>query len=396
MYNKLKIAIGTEAFPPTIDGISTVAKCYADIINKNLGEAVIVTPKNPNQQDYKYPYQIYRYQSLFTFGEGYPVGWPFKKQFAEDIINMNFDILHSHCPIATSYFFRRINRLKRIPQILTYHTKYEYDFESRIPTPLIKRRAYGMLLNNIKCADEVWVTSKGTAESLRKVGYTGDYVVMPNGCDLPKVSFTEADVAMIKRKHSIPDKVPVLVFVGRMMWYKNIKLIVDACRILKDKGRDYRMIMIGMGPDENAIKKYCKKLNLDDKIIFTGQLLDRTELQFYYCAADLLIFPSMFDTNGLVVREAAASATASVLVENSCAAEGIKDCETGFLCEETALSVANTIHNVIDNKDLIHRVGLNAQDDIYISWEDSIKNAYNRYQVVIDKFNSTTHTAYKY
>ena len=48
MNSKLKIAIGTEAFPPTIDGISTVAKCYADIINASddMGEAVIVTPKN--------------------------------------------------------------------------------------------------------------------------------------------------------------------------------------------------------------------------------------------------------------------------------------------------------------------------------------------------------------
>lgn len=45
MESELKIAIGTEAFPPTIDGISTVAKCYADIINDKLGEAVIVTPK---------------------------------------------------------------------------------------------------------------------------------------------------------------------------------------------------------------------------------------------------------------------------------------------------------------------------------------------------------------
>ena len=47
MKSNLKIAIGTEAFPPTIDGISTVAKCYADIINDKLGEAVIVTPKIP-------------------------------------------------------------------------------------------------------------------------------------------------------------------------------------------------------------------------------------------------------------------------------------------------------------------------------------------------------------
>ena len=396
MDKHLKVAIGTEAFPPTIDGISTVAKCYADIINDGLGEAVIVTPRNPNQEDYKYPYEIYRYKSLFTFGEGYPVGWPFKEEFARDIINMNFDIIHSHCPIATSYFFRRINRIKRIPHVLTYHTKYEYDIDARVHTLAVRKRAYGMILNNIKSADEVWVTSRGTAESLKVLGYEGDYIVMPNGCDLPKVNATDNDRAMIRRKHGIPDGVPVFIFVGRMMWYKNIGLILDACRLLKDRGRDFRMLMVGMGPDEKAIKKYCRRLALDDKVIFTGQLYDRSELQYYYSASDLLIFPSIFDTNGLVVREAAASATASLLVRDSCAAEGIEDGKTGFICFESAHSIARSVDRIIDNRDLIKRVGVNAQNDIYISWEDSIINAYNRYQVVIDNFNSKPHGKYEY
>ena len=341
MDSELKIAIGTEAFPPTIDGISTVAKCYADIINEKLGEAVIVTPKNPNQEDYKYKYKIYRYKSLFTFGEGYPVGWPFKRQFSEDIINMNFDVLHSHCPIATSYFYRRVNRIKRIPQVLTYHTKYEYDFESRIPGYPLRHRAYGFLLNNIKSADEVWVTSKGTAQSLRKVGYEGDYIIMPNGCDLPISSFSDDDRDIIRRKHSIP-----------------------------------------------AIKKYIRKNGLDGNVIFTGQILDRGELQLYYSAADLLVFPSVFDTNGLVVREAAASATAALLVDGSCAAEGIKDGETGFLCSEDDQSVAASILKIFENPPQLRQVGINAQNDIYISWDESIKNAYERYHIVIDDFYS--------
>ncbi|MCD7872164.1 MAG: glycosyltransferase [Clostridiales bacterium] len=398
MDKKLKIAIGTEAFPPTIDGISTVAKCYADIINKNLGEAVIVTPKNPNQEDYKYPYKIYRYKSLFTFGEGYPVGWPFKRKFSDDIISMGFDILHSHCPIATSYFFRRVNRIKRIPQILTYHTKYEYDFERRIPGQPLKRRAYGMLLNNIKCADEVWVTSRGTAESLRKVGYTGDYIIMPNGCDLPISRFTDDDKQKLRAKYNIPPDIPLLIFVGRMMWYKNIKIIADACKILKNKNIDFRILMVGMGPDENSVKKYFKKINIYDISVFTGQILNRNELQLCYSAADLLFFPSKFDTNGLVVREAAASATASLLVKDSCASEGIADCETGFLCDENSESAAACIAKHINNKPLLNRVGLNAQNDIYISWEESIENAYERYKTVIDKFYSEgkNNSQYKY
>lgn len=388
MKTELKIAIGTEAFPPTIDGISTVAKCYADIINDKFGEAVIVTPKNPNQEDYKYKYKIYRYKSLFTFGEGYPVGWPFKRQFSEDIIDMKFDILHSHCPIATSYFFRRVNRIKRIPQVLTYHTKYEYDFESRIPGYPLRHRAYGFLLNNIKSADEVWVTSEGTAQSLRKVGYEGDYIIMPNGCDLPISRFSDDDKDIIRRKHSIPAGIPILIFVGRMMWYKNIKIIADACAILKAAGFDFRLLMIGTGPDENAIKKYIRKAKLDGNVIFTGQILDRNELQLYYSASDLLVFPSVFDTNGLVVREAAASATAALLVDGSCAAEGIKDGETGFLCSENAQSVAAAITKIFKNEDSLAKVGINAQNDIYISWDESIKNAYERYRIIIDDFYS--------
>lgn len=398
MNNDLKVAIGTEAFPPTIDGISVVAKCYADIINQrpDMGSAVVVTPRVPNDQDYKYPYPIYRYKSLFTFGEGYPVGWPFKEQFARDVIDMNFDILHSHCPIATSYFFRRINRLHRIPQVLTYHTKYEYDIDCRVKSYAIRHRAYGFFLNNIKSADEVWVTSRGTADSLRKIGYEGDFVVMPNGCDMPRIDCNDSMKAMIRRKHNLPEDMPILLFVGRMMWYKNIKIILDSCKILAEKGRDFRLFMIGMGPEENAIKKYARKISIDNKIIYTGQILDRQELQIYYGTADLQVFPSIFDTNGLVVREAASSGTPSLVVANSCAAEGIDDGITGFLCQENAYSIASQIDKIIDNKSLLSQVGENAKNNIYISWEESIKNAYDRYQVVIDKFNSSPKEPYKY
>ena len=397
MEKKLRVGIGTDAYYPTIDGGCTVAKCYAEIINQKLGEAVVITPKNPNAQDYRFDYPIYRYKSLFTFGEGYPVGWPFKEVFANDVINMNLDILHSHCPIATSYFFRRINRKKRIPTVLTYHTKYEYDYESRLKyNPAIKSRAYGMTLNNIKAADEVWVTSDGTSESLRKIGYEGDYIVMPNGCDLPKAEISENEKMSIRRKHGIPNDVPIMLFVGRLMWYKNIRMILDACKLLKNDNQDFRMIILGIGPDEGSIKKYARKLALDDKVIFTGQIKDRRDIQIYYGAADLLVFPSMFDTNGLVVREAAASSTPSILVKDSCAAEGIIDGETGFICLETPHSLYRKISDIIGNKPLLERVGLNAQNDIYISWEDSIKNAFERYQIVIDKFNSKPKEKYRF
>lgn len=388
MNKKLKVAIGTDAFPPTTDGISNVAQSYAEMINKNLGEAVVVTPKNPNQHDYRYDYQIYRYKSWYIPSkEGYSVGWPFKEELHKAIIDMNFDLLHSHAPLATSYYFRRVVEKKKIPVILTYHTKYEYDVDKRVPTKPGKDFAYHFLRNNINAADEVWVTSEGTVDSLRKIGYQGDYIVMPNGCDLPIMNVSQSDISMIKRKHNVPENVPILLYCGRMIWYKNIQLILDACAKMKKDGKEFRLIMLGFGADENAIKRYITKAGIKDRVIWTGQILDRQEIQGYYGIADLLLFPSVFDTNGLVVREAAACATPSLLVRGSCAAEGITDSETGFLCMESAHSIAATLEKIMDNKQLLKAVGKKAQTDIYISWEDAVKKAYDRYHIVIDKFN---------
>lgn len=388
MDNKLKVGIGSDAFPPTTDGISNVAQNYANIINRDFGKAVVITPKNPNQLDYRYDYEIFRYKSWWVpTKEGYSVGWPFKDELHQAIIDMNFDILHSHAPLATSYYFRRVVEKKKIPVVLTYHTKYEYDIDKRVPTKPAKNFAYHFLLNNINAADEVWVTSEGTVDSLRKLGYQGDYIVMPNGCDLPIMNVSPQDIAMIKRKHNVPENIPILLYCGRMIWYKNIRLILDACSKLKRDGKDFRLIMLGFGADENAIKRYIYKSGLKNNVIWTGQILDRQEIQGYYGISDILLFPSVFDTNGLVVREAAACATPSLLVRGSCAAEGINDGKTGFLCMESAHSIASTLAKIMDNKKLLSAVGKQAQSDIYISWEDSVCNAYNRYHTVIENFN---------
>ncbi len=387
MERKIKVGIGSDAFPPTTDGISNVAQNYAYEINKKLGEAVIITPKNPNQLDYRYDYEIFRYKSLWLPSkEGYSIGCPFKDELHQKIIDMNFDILHSHTPLATSYYFRRVTEKKPIPVVLTYHTKYEYDIDRRVPTKSVKDFAYRFILNNINAADEVWVTSEGTVDSLRKIGYKGDYIVMPNGCDLPKADVSKSDIALIKRKHSISSEVPVFLYSGRMIWYKNINLIIEACTMLKNSGKKFKLIMLGFGADENSIKHKINRAGLKDYVIWTGKILDRHEMQGYYGVADILLFPSVFDTNGLVVREAAACATPSLLIRNSCAAEGITDGNTGFLCMESAHSIASALSVIMDNRPLLKSVGKRAQSDIYISWEDAVKKAFDRYQAVIENF----------
>lgn len=385
---KLKIGIACDAIPPAIDGIANTVHNYGKIINDEHGECVVMTPRNPAHKKMSYPYDIFEYNSWIyppMYKEGYRIGWPFKQYIREEARALNCDVYHSHVPLASSYLIELALQEQDIPYVLTYHTKYDIEIKKRIPFKPLRDYARNFILKRINSADEVWVTSEGTVQSLRAMGYTGDYILMPNGVDMEKGRADEDKIDAFCKANGIHRDVPVLLFVGRMMWYKNIRLILDACKKLKENKTPFQMVLAGAGPDYRSIFRYAKKKGLLDCVTFTGQIKDRDDLKSLYSAADLFIFPSTFDTNGLVVREAAACQCPSILVKGSCAAEGIKDNETGFLIDENAQSLYEKILMCLENKELSKRVGVNAQEKIYISWKDAVAKAYKRYEEIYEK-----------
>ena len=85
----LKIGIGSDAFPPTTDGVCKVILNYAERLNNGLADATVIVPKNPNQLDYKYDFEIFRYKSWwFPSNEGYTIGWPFNDELHQKIIDI--------------------------------------------------------------------------------------------------------------------------------------------------------------------------------------------------------------------------------------------------------------------------------------------------------------------
>ena len=105
-----------------------------------------------------------------------------------------------------------------------------------------------------------------------------------------------------------------------------------------------------------------------------------------YGRADLFLFPSTFDTNGLVVREAAASGTATVMIRNSCASEGVTDGQNGFCIAENAAAMAAKLDELCRAPERMRAVGENAQRELYVSWETAVQRAVARYEIVIDNY----------
>ena len=391
MTLKLNVCLMNDSFPPQIDGVSNAVINYANVIERKFGRAIVAVPRYPGVID-DYPFAVVRYPSINTSRlVGYRAGYPFSAAALLSLERQDIDIIHSHCPISSNLLARVLRETINVPIVFTYHTKFDIEIARAIKSEYFQHAAIRELVHNIEACDEVWVVSKGAGENLRSLGYKGEYVIMENGVDFPCGRVDEEQVAHLRKTHSVSSDIPVFMFVGRLVWYKGIRIILDGLKIARDSGHLFRMFFIGDGTDKAEIEKYAEKIGLTGECLFTGAIQDREVLRTYFCMADLFLFPSTFDTNGIVVREAAACALGSVLISDSCAAEGITDGHNGILIEENAQSMASAVIRASQDRDMMKEIGRNAMDEIYISWEDSIAKAYERYALVIENYARGEH-----
>ena len=385
--HELKVCLINDSFPPAIDGVANAVTNYADVITRRHGSATVVTPYYPGADDSAFSFPVVRYPSVdMTKLVGYRAGMPFSSQVFERLESEGFDIIHSHCPATSTLLARALRERIRVPVVFTYHTKFDVDIANAVRGQLLRQSAARLLAENISACDEVWVVSRGAGENLRKLGYQGEYTVMANGVDFPRGRVDDALIEQVTEGCDLPADLPVFLFVGRMMWYKGIRIILDALQMLRLGGTDFRMVFVGEGNDREEIVAYARSLGLGDRVIFSPAIRDRNRIRAWYCRADLFLFPSTFDTNGLVVREAAACGLASVLVSGSCAAEDVADGVSGFLIEENAASMASALRRLLERPEAMSRVGEGAQRALYLSWEEAVERAYCRYFTVIHQF----------
>ncbi len=386
---KLNVCLINDSFPPAIDGVANAVTNYAEIIARSYGNPTVVTPYYPDADDTVYDFPVIRYPSVdMTKLVGYRAGMPFSPEIAAKLEKAGFDIIHSHCPITSTMLARSVRERLDVPVVFTYHTKFDIDIANAIRSKLLQEEAAKILVENISACDEIWTVSNGAGENLKKLGYRGEYIVMPNGLDFPRGRVDDALIREVTEGYDLPEGIPVFLFVGRMMWYKGVRISLDALKMLKDEGREFRMVFVGGGTDKEEIVAYSRSLGLDGCVFFSDPIRDRNRIRAWYCRADLFLFPSTFDTNGLVVREAAACALGSVLVAGSCAAEDVRDGTDGFLIEENAESMAACLRTLCENPEKMKEVGKNAQQDIYISWDDAVKGAVERYGTVIENYRA--------
>ena len=175
----------------------------------------------------------------------------------------------------------------------------------------------------------------------------------------------------------------MLLFVGQHIWQKNVRLVIDGLERIKDL--PFKMFFVGTGYAAAEMKELVNQKGLNSKVTFTGVLTERDQIVRYYAAADLFLFPSLYDNAPLVVREAAALHTPSIMVEGSTAATILKDGQNGFLISNSLDSFEACLRKLAKDREGVKRVGDEAAVSIVRSWEDVVGEVLDRYNAIIER-----------
>lgn len=384
MEKHLNILMGMDSYYPIVDGVCESMHNYLLNLNKRENAFALV-PKIDKKQEDNFPYTIYRCKSMYLpfYKNRYPIiNFDFKTK--KDISEKQIDIIHLHSPFAICKYTIKLAKQKYIPIVATFHTKFREAFLEKIPSKHIANllaKKIGKTLNKLT---EVFVANDNIAKELRTYGYHGKITIMPLGTDLEKSKSNETLIKIANTKFNLKPDELIFLFVGRLEKGKNIEFSLNALSELKKDFSNFKFIIVGKGSYYKKLQDKVNALNLQNNVIFTG-FIDRQLLPALYARANLLLFPSPFDTLGLVKIEASAYNTPTLTLSDSCASYGIKDNENGYIVANSIESYLSKLKDIITDINKLKEVGERASNTLYINWQQASDKLLTRYKELIEE-----------
>lgn len=378
------VGIFNDSFPPIMDGVAVAVQNSAYWLYHMNQPVCVVTPRAPHYVNDE-PYPVYRYSSLpLILRRPYRLGIPeIDLTFQDKLDRVPFGLVHAHCPFTSGHLAMRIAHERKIPLVATFHSKYRDDFERSFYNKRIAKLMVKEVIKFYEKADEVWIPQAAVEETIREYGFKGKLVVMENGNDFAATPEKEKFRQDARKDLNLKPDDHVFLFVGQHIWEKNTKMIVDALALIKDL--DFRMFFVGTGYAADDLKQMVADAGLSDKVVFVGMILERELLKKYYAAANLFLFPSIYDNAPLVLREAGALQIPSLLVKGSTASEVVTDNINGFLIDNSAQALASKIRSLYNQPDVVKAAGINASKTIARSWEDVAVEVNDRYNFLMQR-----------
>ena len=282
---------------------------------------------------------VIRYPSIpaTTYPE-FPLAIPYAPAVTARVRALAVDVFHAHHPFLLGPAAERLARRAGRPLVFTYHTRYEkYAHYVPLTRPLVEAAAVRLSTRFAARVDAVIAPSVVVRDELERRGVQSPVAVVPTGVDLER--FRPGDRRTARRALGLPEHAPVLLYVGRLDREKSVDRVLLAFERIASTVPRARLLLVGHGKEAERLRRRAATLSAAAGVQFLGVRAHDT-LPVCYQAADLFLFASETETQGLVLAEAAACGLPAVAVDASGCDEVVRDGDTGLLTKNDPTALA--------------------------------------------------------
>ena len=335
----MRIGIFTESYPPIINGVSTSVQTLIARLEEAGHSVFVFTSRYPRYTDDREG--VFRFASFNSVVEpDYVLPIPFSPRIARIIPTLNLDIVHSQSPFFLGMMARRVSRELNIPHLATNHTLYT-EYAHYLPLPTIGTTRWLLtrwMRRFYDTCDHVLAPSELTRRVLiESYRVQSPVSVVPTGIPAPPYVLTRP--AEVRSELGLPPDARILLYVGRLAQEKNLDLLLRSFVEISARTNDTYLVLAGSGKSRSGLEHRARALGIHRRTRFTG-FLGRTKLDPLYQAADVFLFPSKTETQGLAVGEALAAGLPAVVVNAGGAPESVRDSIDGFLVADDSEAMA--------------------------------------------------------
>lgn len=352
----LRVAFFTECYRPIVNGVVASVDGLADELRARGNDVFTFAPSAPGYLENDGP--VFRMPSLpLPAATQYRLTLPFVSRRNRTEILRTADIVHTHSPFVTGWMGVHYARRYNVPLVFTYHTQLEHYIHYVPFDPTTTRRFVAHLTKTYANAtDAVIVPTTAMETRLRELGVTARIVTSPSGIDVARFSGV-ARRAAVRAQLGPPAAVLQLLVVSRLGKEKQIGRILEALALMP---AGVCLAIVGEGPERGELEAQSGRLGLIERVRFLGAL-EQSALPEVYAAADVFVFASRSETQGLVLAEAMAAGLPIAAVGTRQTREVVG--EAGFFCEDGAPALARAIGAAADarSSDLTARLRAGAQ-----------------------------------
>ena len=362
LCGRLNIAMFTNNYLPFIGGVPISIHRLAGALRKRGNRVVVFAPAYPEAVDepdvIRCKPLFYRKGKKFVYSIANIASPGIEKKFSEG----HFDVIHVHHPFWMGKKGLHLGQKYHIPVILTYHTRFDMyaDYLPFFRMAFKNQFSHRLVRNFAQKCDGVIAPTTTVKEYLENVGVSRPKLVLPTGLDFSGYeSIAEPVIAQLRQQYA-PEGEALLCSVSRLAPEKNLDFLIAGLKLVREKtAAPFKCILIGSGPEREHLQSRIDADALGGDIRLIGSVAPE-EMPKYYLAADLFVFSSKSETQGMVLLEAMAGQCPVVCVRSSGTDDVIADTYNGFKTAEDVEKWAEKVLYLLENKEVLEAMQKNA------------------------------------